>query len=737
MLEETPTAPCYLHVNCVANAQRKCLARNPQPREQKPPRALRGLQEHTCEYCASIFLSSRLEGIPTTLDIDFVLQACQLNCAVYVSLVDKLAQAGSTLDDLLPNLTLYQDWDVSRYQDGRHLTMHLARGHERFCDGVAYRLYSEDSVRRESHAATYTHDMRMNTAPVNPDPDTSHTYDLVKTWMSDCLAHHGKKRSMFHEGPSRLIHIRKSCGIYELRLVECGDLHQVDYIALSYCWGGDQLHMTTRSNHLSTGKVINYDDLPLTLRDAVKVTTELGHSFLWVDSLCIVQDCPIDKSREIAKMPSIYSNAIITIAAATAASTADGFLQKRTTPKPIVSNVCFEDGGFQTHDGGMVELDTDRCETLPLDSRAWALQEALLSVHVLEYCPLQLRLVCRHDVQRSNGALSVDGWSLASSRRTSKDILHYRLDIEHPGFDLEWRGLVRDYTQRKLSRPTDRILAISGIATAYQQHADRKEQNHQLQNFTHKNTVNVYVAGHWIYKLPNDLLWTAHTPQPARPLEYQGPSWSWTGINGSVSFGHVLWDTDVIGYQTNYELDGSTHSPDSVMSDSIRQPPVPHWSILDASVDLVDAQAPCGAVKEAVLTIQGLTQTFTVVLSTHCSMNPACLDLELRYSNPEGSPGGTICVKLSPDIVPMDTTQPLTLMPFGWSHDGQHEYILRGLALRRSLGHRSGRVPRFERCGVFQVRPNDGDEADECEEGRWRCLIPFYESFRPTVFEIV
>jgi len=228
----------------------------------------------------------------------------------------------------------------------------------------------------------------MNTAPINPDPDTPHTYGLVKSWISQCLHRHGRRIPTFEEGPSRLLRIQKLNQGYDLVLINDFDALQVDYVALSYCWGGDQMHMTTKGNYHSTGKTIFYNELPQTLQDAIKVTTELGYHFVWIDSLCIVQDCPVDKSHEIAKMPSIYSNAVITIAAATAASTTEGFLQRRTTSTPIISKVHFEDQTFQVHSGGMVELETRKCETLPLDSRAWALQEALLSIHVLEYCPL-------------------------------------------------------------------------------------------------------------------------------------------------------------------------------------------------------------------------------------------------------------------------------------------------------------------------------------------------------------
>lgn len=143
-----PSTPCYLHVNCVANAKRQRLTTDqPQPCQHRLGcEEPHGLQEHTCEYCASVFLSSRLEKHPAALDMNLVTAAYKANCVMYQALVDKLTEAGRTLDDLLPCMSLYQDWNTDRYQDGRHLTLHLARDHERFCDGVAYRLYSGDSV---------------------------------------------------------------------------------------------------------------------------------------------------------------------------------------------------------------------------------------------------------------------------------------------------------------------------------------------------------------------------------------------------------------------------------------------------------------------------------------------------------------------------------------------------------------------------------------------------------------
>jgi hypothetical protein len=57
--------------------------------------------------------------------------------------------------------------------------------------------------------------------------------------------------------------------------------------------------------------------LPRTIRDALEVTLSIGDCFLWVDSLCIVQDDDEDRDLQIDMMDEIYSNETSTIAAGT------------------------------------------------------------------------------------------------------------------------------------------------------------------------------------------------------------------------------------------------------------------------------------------------------------------------------------------------------------------------------------------------------------------------------------
>lgn len=87
----------------------------------------------------------------------------------------------------------------------------------------------------------------------------------------------------------------------------------VPYAALSYCWGTCPALKLTQFNIFSRIRGFSLQDMPQTLRDAVHVTRKLGIQYLWVDALCILQDCKEDWQRESAKMGDVYGHAFITI----------------------------------------------------------------------------------------------------------------------------------------------------------------------------------------------------------------------------------------------------------------------------------------------------------------------------------------------------------------------------------------------------------------------------------------
>ncbi|KAF3809524.1 hypothetical protein GCG54_00012808, partial [Colletotrichum gloeosporioides] len=154
-----------------------------------------------------------------------------------------------------------------------------------------------------------------------------------------------------------------------------------NYVALSHCWGHHQPAKTTKATL----------DLPKTFQDAITVTRALGIDFIWVDSLCIIQDDPDDWAKEASQMASIYRNAYITIAATSAAGGEEGFLydRRRRIYKSTVElsgkirhffTRCFIDHSpFSRHDK------TISSRPLPLITRGWCLQEQILSPHLVHF----------------------------------------------------------------------------------------------------------------------------------------------------------------------------------------------------------------------------------------------------------------------------------------------------------------------------------------------------------------
>jgi hypothetical protein len=101
------------------------------------------------------------------------------------------------------------------------------------------------------------------------------------------------------------------------------------FVALSHCWGGQGNVMTTQSNYMAQQQSIRFQSLPKTFQDAVIVTRELGIAYLWVDSLCIIQDNEQDWMKEAKLMGSTYEKAFCTIAAVEAYNDTGGCFTQR------------------------------------------------------------------------------------------------------------------------------------------------------------------------------------------------------------------------------------------------------------------------------------------------------------------------------------------------------------------------------------------------------------------------
>jgi hypothetical protein len=168
------------------------------------------------------------------------------------------------------------------------------------------------------------------------------------------------------------------------------------YAALSYCWGGQQEIVANEGSWEVMTQGIALSVLPKTIQDAVTVTRRLGLQYLWVDALCIKQDSEEDWASESSKMGDIYGNATITIAAAGGSTCNTGcFIQDSSNTARLLDKIrlCLPDRSI-----GTISLDVQinlNPQKDPLNQRAWALQERLLSPRLLTYGSGKLLWQCQ------------------------------------------------------------------------------------------------------------------------------------------------------------------------------------------------------------------------------------------------------------------------------------------------------------------------------------------------------
>jgi len=326
---------------------------------------------------------------------------------------------------------------------------------------------------------------------------------------------------------------------------------------------------------------IEVSALPQTIQDAASYTRRLGVKYLWIDSLCIVQDSVDDKRQEIAKMASIYQNAFVTIAATNASRCVDGFLSKR---RRLSYETFVGDLPWSCLDGRLGKVSLHRQFSRkpreePLDGRAWALQEFLLSPRVLSFSSQQLVWECQTVRYTDGGNPESQGVFEMGKIRTEPSMLSplTAAMVSKSPHSISahevWGDVVKDFTRREMTEEGDKLLAISGIA----------QQLHLM-------TGDEYLAGLWKASLMSELMWShdlmfevAKGPQPARrPKTYRAPSWSWASVDGAIKFS------------------GSPNYPEPVAQ------------VIQCEVTLANSSKPFGAVIDGRLVIRGLLRSLEI-----------------------------------------------------------------------------------------------------------------------------
>lgn len=235
--------------------------------------------------------------------------------------------------------------------------------------------------------------------PLLPHMASPEQFRLINEWVRICNDTHDcgmdKEGAAFKPTlPTRLIDLGTGPKptICLIETASRTDLSGV-YIALSHRWGQiseQQKFCTLKSNIEAWKKNIPYKSLPKNFQDAVRVTRAMGVSYLWIDSLCIVQDDGKDWENEAGKMEDVFASSYVTIAATSATSSVAGFLGGRHT-RPCIT--------VQTHNGPLYlsqaidDFRTD-VEKGVLNTRGWVFQERALSRRTVHFTSTQLYWEC-------------------------------------------------------------------------------------------------------------------------------------------------------------------------------------------------------------------------------------------------------------------------------------------------------------------------------------------------------
>lgn len=255
-------------------------------------------------------------------------------------------------------------------------------------DSLIASLYTRPKFERVFPSLQISH-------PELSEPGDTFNIALLREWMESCDGNHiciPKDQAFF---PTRVIDVGTE-GSSVVRLASLSPAHAADrkYLALSHPWGSpatNTMFRTLQSNlidFMEEGVMVT--NLPRTFQDAIWITQRLSVRYLWIDSLCIVQDNNEDWEYESRLMEQVYSSACATIAATSASGTSSGFLNSHRGRK----YVRMAKGGASYFVCDAIDNFHDDVEQADLNTRGWVLQERALSRRTIHFAKRQCYWEC-------------------------------------------------------------------------------------------------------------------------------------------------------------------------------------------------------------------------------------------------------------------------------------------------------------------------------------------------------
>ncbi|KAK5651629.1 hypothetical protein OQA88_11804 [Cercophora sp. LCS_1] len=340
---------------------------------------------------------------------------------------------------------------------------------------------------------------------------------LARGWLERCQLEHGKCQGGAGRAfvPTRLLYI----GGEELDVVVLreGLSGPVRYAALSHRWSAETERVCLLGENFEHRKAVGValSEMPKMMRDAILVSRKLGIEFVWIDSLCIIQNSKEDWLTEAAMMAGVYSNAELTVAATWCHGSGVSLFSGREGPKFHCVDLPGEEElflrrsapHFQWDNGGEDSASSEQ-QLWPLLRRGWVYQEQWLSRRTLHFTEHEMVWICNETTAcecawHAFGRTDDSPWTGGNLGTRS----------------LEWAEIIQEYTGRAFTQIADRLVALAGIATEYSRIEDR----------------GLYLCGHWRKEFPESLFWKSTGDLRPRP-DMKIPSWSWASVIGDIEF---------------------------------------------------------------------------------------------------------------------------------------------------------------------------------------------------------
>ncbi|KAF3007476.1 hypothetical protein E8E13_004875 [Curvularia kusanoi] len=375
--------------------------------------------------------------------------------------------------------------------------------------------------------------------------------DLARRWLDKCMTTHdlcciSTTSSRPKWSPKRLIQISTSGdSIHSARLVARSTLPESKgYLTLSHRWGGANVVKLTKDSLHSFMIDMPLETLPKTFFDAILVTHHLGFEYLWIDSLCIIQDSEDDWLQESKSMGKVYRHSQCTIAAVKGQDSDSGLFAERNF---LALTKCQLVGSQRGDSPVYAENELHRVTSEPLYKRGWVLQERCLSRRILEFGQKEISWKCiagsasetrpflsKKELGRgTHFQLNRKLEEILNPQELAEQFLgkwpHPRIlagqfkallnDIrptDHDPWFYGWQNLVWDYTDCQLTYVADREAAICGLINLISE------------------TLGVpFVHGMVVPYLVYDLIWCVYSPVKER-IAIDAPSWSWFSVDTKV-----------------------------------------------------------------------------------------------------------------------------------------------------------------------------------------------------------